>query len=146
MTARSQAIATMHSPVQISTTSITAATAVLPSAGTSGGGGSGSGIRVSGKQWKSQKSATNRSQLPKSRQADYGARRAASVARKEVVAQEAAIKADRQSELELRKKRIVDRRERKEERERFEKLQSKMHQKSIDRIKRRAKKTKLVNQ
>ncbi|BFZ56624.1 rRNA-processing protein cgr1 [Savitreella phatthalungensis] len=102
-------------------------------------------IRVGGKSWKSQKTATKRSNLSASRKTPYEQRRAAAQLAKEIKQQEEEMKEERQQELEHRKKKIQERRQKKAEKERFELLQAKMHQKSVDRIKRRAKKSKLIN-
>ncbi|CCG83889.1 protein of unknown function [Taphrina deformans PYCC 5710] len=101
-------------------------------------------IRVGGKQWKLDKSATNRSQLPKSRQTPFELRQEEAKRAKEVKLKEGEMKAEKIAELEARKKAIQEKREKAAEKERYDKLKEKMHQKSVDRMRKREKRNKLL--
>ena len=63
---------------------------------------------------------------------------------KEIKLKEAEMKSETIAKLEARKKSIQEKREKKAERERFEKLKAKMHQKSVDRLRKREKRNKLI--
>ncbi len=117
------------------------------------------GKRVSGKQWKMQKTASSRSHLPKARQTPYDLRQAAVLVHKEVKLKEVCrfttmiksnyqteMKAGKIADMEARKKAIQDKRAKKEERERYELLQAKMHAKSVERLRKREKRNKLLKE
>ncbi|ORY76688.1 Cgr1 family-domain-containing protein [Protomyces lactucae-debilis] len=132
MTARSRALAALHSPTESDITAAPAQQITVPS------------VRVSGKQWKLPKTATTRSQLPSSRRTPYALRQQESQRQKEVKIKESELRAEAKQELENRKRAIQEKREKREEKERFERLKEKMHKKTVDRIKKREKRNKLL--
>jgi rRNA-processing protein CGR1 len=132
MTARSRAVAALHSPIE---TDIAPASAAATPA-----------VRVSGKQWKLAKKATTRSQLPASRRTSYALRQQEAQKQREIKLKETELRADAKQELEDRKRAIQEKREKREEKERFEKLKEKMHKKTVDRIRKREKRNKLLKE
>jgi len=102
--------------------------------------------RVSGKNWKSQKTATVRSHLQR------GAKTTSWEARKERDTKAAATKAlqkemknEKAAELQRRRDTIKERREKAEEKKRLEEMKAKMSAKKLARVRKRQGRSKKVN-
>ncbi|KAI4758669.1 hypothetical protein E4T52_09181 [Aureobasidium sp. EXF-3400] len=99
-----------------------------------------SGMRKNGKQWHETKKAFR----PTSGQTTFAKRQAKDQALAVVKAQEKEMKEEKEAERQRRITALKEKREAKEEKERYEKMAAKMHQKRVDRLKRREKRNKLL--
>ncbi|THW99030.1 hypothetical protein D6D18_04892 [Aureobasidium pullulans] len=98
------------------------------------------GMRKNGKQWHETKKAFR----PTAGQTSYAKRQAKDQALAVVKAQEKEMKEEKEAERKRRITALKEKREAKEEKERYEKMAAKMHQKRVDRLKRREKRNKLL--
>ncbi|CAD0114934.1 unnamed protein product [Aureobasidium uvarum] len=98
------------------------------------------GMRKNGKQWHENKKAFR----PTAGQTSYAKRQAKDQALAVVKAQEKEMKEEKEAERQRRITALKEKREAKEEKERYEKMAAKMHQKRVDRLKRREKRNKLL--
>lgn len=98
------------------------------------------GIRKNGKQWHQQKSAFR----PRAGQTSYEKRAEERKALATVKAKEKEMKDEKESERQRRIQAIKDKRVAKEERERFQKMEAKMHRKRVERLRRREKRNKML--
>ncbi|KAG2164810.1 hypothetical protein JADG_004549 [Aureobasidium aubasidani] len=96
--------------------------------------------QVTGKQWHETKKAFR----PTAGQTSYAKRQAKDQALAVVKAQEKEMKEEKEAERKRRITALKEKREAKEEKERYEKMAAKMHQKRVDRLKRREKRNKLL--
>lgn len=98
------------------------------------------GKRVNGKNWRPVKKAFR----PTAGQTSYEKRKAADALRTTMKAKEQEMKDEKQAERDRKIQAIKDKRKAKEERERYEAMAAKMHQKLVERRKRREKRNKLL--
>ncbi|CAD0097140.1 unnamed protein product, partial [Aureobasidium mustum] len=98
------------------------------------------GMRKNGKQWHDTKKAFR----PTAGQTSYAKRQAKDQALAVVKAQEKEMKEEKEAERQRRITALKEKREAKAEKERYEKMAAKMHQKRVDRLKRREKRNKLL--
>ncbi|KAF1840048.1 uncharacterized protein K460DRAFT_372027 [Cucurbitaria berberidis CBS 394.84] len=98
------------------------------------------GMKKNGKQWHDNKTAFR----PRSNQTTYEKRAAADRALAAVKAKEKEMKAEKAADKQLRVDAIKTKRAAKEERERFAKMEEKMHKKRVERLKRREKRNKML--
>ncbi|PQE24065.1 hypothetical protein CJF31_00011589 [Rutstroemia sp. NJR-2017a BVV2] len=93
-----------------------------------------------GKQWHEPKKAFR----PRAGNNSYEKRARERTALATMKAKEKEMKDEKEADRQARITKIKDKRSRKEERERFEKMAQKMHQKRVDRLKRREKRNKML--
>lgn len=98
------------------------------------------GKRVNGKNWRPTKKAFR----PTAGQTSYEKRKAADALRATMRAKEQEMKDEKQADRDRRIQAIKDKRKAKEEKERYEAMAAKMHQKLVERRKRREKRNKLL--
>ncbi|OCL02359.1 hypothetical protein AOQ84DRAFT_443439 [Glonium stellatum] len=98
------------------------------------------GMRQNGKNWHQQKSAFR----PRAGQTSYEKRAEERKALAAVKAKEKEMKDEKEAERQRRIQAIKDKRAAKEERERFQKMEVKMHRKRVERLKRREKRNKML--
>lgn len=101
----------------------------------------GLGMRKNGKNWHPQKKAFR----PTSGQTSFAKRMEQDKAKKATKALEQEMKDEKEQERQRRIQAIKDKRKAKEERERYAKMEEKMHRKLVERRKRREKRNKLLN-
>ena len=101
----------------------------------------GLGMRKNGKSWHAQKTAFR----PTSGQTSFSKRMEQDKAKKATKALEQDMKDEKEEERQRRIQAIKDRRKAKEEKERYAKMEEKMHRKLVERRKRREKRNKLLN-
>ncbi|KDQ07695.1 hypothetical protein BOTBODRAFT_38594 [Botryobasidium botryosum FD-172 SS1] len=102
--------------------------------------------RTSGKNWKLQKSATKRSHLPEGVRTKSWEERMAKTTREAAIKKlEKEMKEEKQAEADRKRQAILDRRKAKEERERLELMKAKMSAKKLQRMRRKAGRTKKIN-
>lgn len=99
------------------------------------------GLRVNGKNWH----ATKKAFRPTSGQTPYAVRKEQDELKKATKAREQEMKDEKEQERNRRIQAIKDRRKAKEEKERYAKMEEKMHKKLVERRKRREKRNKLLN-
>ena len=99
-----------------------------------------SGLRKNGKNCHAPKKAFR----PNTGQTSYAKRKQLDVDRRATKAREQEMKEEKEEERSRRVQNIKDRRQAKEEKERYEKMAEKIHQKLVDRRKRRDKRNKLL--
>jgi len=100
-----------------------------------------SGLRKNGKNWHAQKKAFR----PTAGQTSFAKRMVVAQAIKATKARENEMKDEKEQERNRRIQAIKDRRKAKEEKERYAKMEEKMHRKLVERRKRREKRNKLLN-
>ncbi|KAK6000074.1 hypothetical protein QM012_004062 [Aureobasidium pullulans] len=98
------------------------------------------GMRKNGKHWQD----TKKPFRPTAGQTSYAKRQAKDQALAVVKAQEKEMKEEKEAERQRRITALKEKREAKAEKERYEKMAAKMHQKRVDRLKRREKRNKLL--
>ncbi|CZT00462.1 related to rRNA-processing protein cgrA [Rhynchosporium agropyri] len=98
------------------------------------------GMRVNGKQWHEPKTAFR----PKAGNGTYEKRQTERVAMAAVKAKEKEMKDDKEAARKVKVQAIKDKRVRKEEKARFEKMAETMHRKRVERLKRREKRNKML--
>jgi len=98
-------------------------------------------LRKNGKQWHNPKKPFR----PASGQSSYAKRKERDATKAANKALEQEMKEEKVAERDRRIQVIKDRRNAKEEKERYEKMAEKMHQKKVERRKRREKRNKLLN-
>jgi rRNA-processing protein CGR1 len=98
------------------------------------------GLRKNGKQWHE----TRKAFRPTAGQTSYTKRVAKQAQETEVKKVEGEMKAEKEEERQRRIQAIKDKRAAKEERERFAKMEEKMHRKRVERLKRREKRNKML--
>ncbi|EPY51567.1 CGR1 family protein [Schizosaccharomyces cryophilus OY26] len=101
---------------------------------------------VSGKPWKAEKSAYRRSGLSGTQKSSYEKRMEEKRKIDEIKERERKLKEEKDEERSAHAQRIRARREAKAEKERMELLQAKLHQKVIDRRRRREKRNKTLKE
>lgn len=99
------------------------------------------GLRKNGKSWHATKKAFRLT----SGQTSYAKRKEQDEVRKATKAREQEMKDEKEEERNRRIQAIKDRRKAKEEKERYAKMEEKMHKKLVERRKRREKRNKLLN-
>lgn len=99
------------------------------------------GLRVNGKNWHAPKKAFR----PTAGQTSYARRKEQDQIKKATKAKELEMKDEKEQERNRRIQAIKDRRKAKEEKERYAKMEEKMHKKLVERRKRREKRNKLLN-
>ena len=98
------------------------------------------GLRKNGKHWHENRKAFR----PTSGQTSYAKRVQKQAQEAEVKKVEVEMKAEKEEERQRRIQGIKDKRAAKEEKERFAKMEEKMHRKRVERVKRREKRNKLL--
>ncbi|CAL1695342.1 unnamed protein product [Somion occarium] len=107
--------------------------------------GASSGGRVSGKPWKSQKTATVRSFLPEGVKSKWEERMEKTKKEKAIKALQTELKEEKQAEIKRRKEITLERKKAAEERRRLEEDKAKMGARKAARLRRRAGRTKKIN-
>lgn len=96
-------------------------------------------VNVSGRTWKSE-------HKPVRKQTSWELRQKDRIAREVIKAKESQLKGDKQARHDEGVQKIKDRREKKAEKERYEKLAAVMHSKRVERLRRREKRNKLLKE
>ncbi|USP77009.1 uncharacterized protein yc1106_04283 [Curvularia clavata] len=99
------------------------------------------GMKKNGKQWHDNKAPFR----PKANQSSWEKRQAERKALAAVKAKEKELKEEKEAERQRRIEAIKTKRAAKEERERFAKMEEKMHKRRVERLKRKEKRNKLLN-
>jgi len=98
------------------------------------------GLRKNGKQWHTPRKAFR----PTARQTPYARRVAQKAVEAETKKLETEMKAEKEEERQRRIQAIKDKRSAREEKERFAKMEEKMHRKRVERLRRREKRNKVL--
>lgn len=122
-------------------TAVTAPAAAPTVASSNPAASTGLGMRKNGKTWHAQKRAFR----PTSGQTSFAKRMEQDKANKATKALEQEMKDEKEQERQRRIQAIKDKRKAKEEKERYAKMEEKMHRKLVERRKRREKRNKLLN-